>query len=69
MSAPYPRNQGRDQTAGFIPRSLMIGCFSTTGTVSDGTRNRLLMILATLLVNIGQLIVGIIALAILIRRK
>jgi hypothetical protein len=47
----------------------MIGSFSTTGTVSDGTRNRLLMILATLLVNIGQLIVGIIALTILIRRK
>jgi hypothetical protein len=47
----------------------MIGSFSTTGTVSDGTRNRPLMALATLLVNVGQLIVGIIALVILIRRK
>jgi hypothetical protein len=60
---------GRGSTAGFIPRSLMNGSFWTTGTVSDGTRNRLLMILATLLVNVGQLIVGIIALVILIRRK
>jgi hypothetical protein len=64
-----PHRSGQGSAAGFIPRSLMIGSFSTTGPVSDGTRNRPLMALATLLVNVGQRIVGIIALVILIRRK
>jgi hypothetical protein len=46
----------------------MIGSFPTTGTVGDGRRPSL-MELATFLVSLAQLVVDIIALAILIRRK
>lgn len=33
-----PQNQGRDRLPDSPPRSLMIGSFSTTGPVSDGTK-------------------------------
>jgi hypothetical protein len=46
----------------------MINSFSTTGTVGEGWRPSL-MELAMFLVSLAQLIVGIIALVILIRRK
>ena len=59
---------GQGSAAGFIPRSLTFENFLTTGTVGDGRRPSL-MELATFLVSLAQLVVDIIALAILIRRK
>ncbi len=68
IGGSQPPESGQGSAAGFIPRSLMIGSFSTTGTVGDGRRPSL-MELATFLVSLAQLVVDIIALTILIRRK
>ncbi|MDE1163372.1 MAG: hypothetical protein PW792_15720 [Acidobacteriaceae bacterium] len=52
---------------GFIPASDFK--FPDFLTLCDGTRRPSHMVLANLLVNIGQLAVAVIGLAILIRRK
>src|SRR5208282_5421453 len=39
-AASSPPESGQRSAAGFIPRSLMIGSFSTTGTVSDAAKER-----------------------------